>query len=251
MVAKRIIPCLDVFCGRTVKGVNFINMIDVGSPVEMARIYCDQGADELLFLDIDATKGNNIIFYKLIEEIASSINIPFTVGGGIKSIDDVSRLLDSGADKVAINSAAIYNPNIVNMVSSRYGSQVLVVAIDSKGVNGRQVVFTAGASKPSSRELLEWSIEVQNRGAGEILYTSIECDGMVNGYDIDNLKILNDRLKIPLIASGGAGSMSHFLELFSLDCANAALAASVFHKGDIKICDLKSYLIKNLIDIRL
>lgn len=251
MVAKRIIPCLDVNCGRTVKGVNFDNMIDIGSPIDLARAYSQQGADELLFLDINATKDNSNIFYKIIEEIACNINIPFTVGGGVRSVDDVARLLDSGADKVAINSAAIYNPNLVNKVSSRFGNQILVIAIDTKKLDDRQVVFSAGASKSCEKELLEWSIEVQDRGAGEILYTSIDCDGMVNGYDLENLKILNDRLRIPLIASGGAGSMDHFLELFRLDCSSAALAASVFHKEVIKIKELKSYLFKNSIDIRL
>jgi cyclase len=251
MVAKRIIPCLDVHEGKTVKGVNFVNLQEVGNPVELGRYYSQQGADELVYLDISATNEGRGIFRKLVKEVALTLNIPFTVGGGIKSLEDASAMLESGADKVSLNSSAIGNPAIIDQISKAYGSQFVVVAIDASFVNGKWRIFTNGGKRESQRELFEWAKEAMERGAGEILFTSMDKDGTKSGFEYDTLKKLNQVLGIPLIASGGAGTVEHFTELFKDECADAALAASVFHRKEIMIGNLKQYLRNNGINVRL
>jgi cyclase len=251
MLTKRIIPCLDIKAGRTVKGVNFVDLRDAGDPVELAAAYAKQGADELVFLDISATNEKRKTFAELVKKIASRINIPFTVGGGIASIDDVSPLLEAGADKVSINSSAVKNPNFIDELSKAFGSQFIVLAIDARKSDNQWTVHTHGGSKQTDKKLFSWAKEGQERGAGEILFTSMDHDGTKNGFAIDPLKKLNDLLSIPVIASGGAGTSLHFAEAFTLGKADAALAASVFHFGEISIPELKSYLKSHHVPTRL
>ncbi|HMM12514.1 MAG TPA: imidazole glycerol phosphate synthase subunit HisF [Bacteroidales bacterium] len=251
MLAKRIIPCLDVKDGRTVKGVNFVQLTDAGDPVELAQTYSGQGADELLFLDITASHEKRKTLVDLVDRVARVVNIPFTVGGGVADVDDAYALLQAGADKVSINSAALKNPELITSLAERFGSQCIVLAIDAKmDQNGRWEVYLHGGRIPSGRDLFEWALEGQERGAGEILFTSMNHDGTRNGFANEALALLNSRLSIPLIASGGAGRMRHFYDAFVLGGADAALAASVFHFGRINIPELKKYLRKCSISIR-
>lgn len=243
MLAKRIIPCLDVKNGQTVKGVNFENLRVAGDPVEMGKFYSMEGADELVYLDITASHEGRRTFTNLVKRVAERLSIPFTVGGGINTIQDIENLLNAGADKASINSAAIRNPNLVNEIARNFGSQMCVVAIDAKlQPDGRWLCYVNGGRIPTDKELLPWALEVQERGAGEILFTSMDHDGVQKGYANEALHVLSQHLNIPLIASGGAGQMSHFRDAFTLGGADAALAASVFHFGDIRISDLKQYL---------
>jgi cyclase len=242
MLKKRIIPCLDIRDGRTVKGVNFVDISDAGDPVSLAKAYAKQGADELVFLDITATVEGRRTFARLVERIAMEIDIPFTVGGGINTTEDVSLLLRAGADKVSINTAAVLNPNLINELAAAFGSQCVVVAIDTNFINGEWIVYTHGGRKPTEIKTLEWAREVEKRGAGEILLTSMVHDGTRNGFAIDLTKAAGETVNIPVIASGGAGSATHFKEVFDQANADAALAASVFHFGDIPIRELKDFL---------
>ncbi|PDH50298.1 MAG: imidazole glycerol phosphate synthase subunit HisF [Cryomorphaceae bacterium MED-G14] len=251
MVAKRIIPCLDIDNNRTVKGINFLNLIDAGDPVELAKLYSNQGADELVFLDITATKDKRKTLSNLALKISKNINIPFTVGGGISSIDDVSSMLFSGADKISINTQAYRTPDLINKVSSRYGSQCVVVAIDAKYINGSWYVYLVGGREKTNTKLIDWAVEVQERGAGEILFTSMNNDGTKNGFANEILSNLSEKLTIPIIASGGAGKVQDFVDVFKIGNADAALAASVFHFKEIEIKNLKEELIKNNIKVRL
>ena len=251
MVAKRIIPCLDIDNNRTVKGVNFLNLIDAGDPVELAKIYSNEGADELVFLDITATKDKRKTLSKLAKKISKNINIPFTVGGGIKSLDDVSSLLRNGADKISINTQAVKTPNLVNEISLKFGNQCVVVAIDAKFVNDSWFVYLVGGREKTKIKLIDWALEVQDRGAGEILFTSMNNDGTKSGFALDILQKLSDRLTIPVIASGGAGTIQDFTDVFKIGKADAALAASVFHFKEIEIKNLKENLVKNNIKVRL
>jgi cyclase len=251
MLAKRIIPCLDIKEGRTVKGTNFIDLRDAGDPVELGRIYSEQGADELVFLDITATSDKRKTLVSLVEKIAREINIPFTVGGGISRVDDVKALLRAGADKVSVNSAAVYRPDLINELSSRFGNQCIVLAIDANLVDGKWKVFTHGGRKETEKELFSWAREGQERGAGEILFTAMTRDGTKEGFEIGASKTLAETLRIPVIASGGAGNMQHFSDVFLQARVDAALAASVFHYGEIKIKDLKFKLKKDGIAIRI
>lgn len=252
MVAKRIIPCLDVKDGRTVKGVNFKSLTDVGDAVELGQFYARSGADELVYLDISATSEGRNTFTRLVERIADGINIPFTVGGGISSIDDASRLLDAGADKVSINSAAIRNPQLIGEIASRYGSQFVVVAIDARqGDDGVWRATTHGGTQPTDRQLFEWAKEAEDRGAGEILFTSMNHDGTRSGYPCDTFARLTDTLHIPVIASGGAGSADDIAAVLTEGRADAALAASIFHYREITIEDLKRRLHGQGIEVRL
>ena len=250
MLTKRIIPCLDIKDGRTVKGVNFINIRDAGDPVELGAAYAEQGADELVFLDISATDEGRKTFASLVKDIARHINIPFTVGGGISSVADVAPLLEAGADKVSVNSAAVRNPGLLDELSKAFGAQCIVLAIDARKIDNQLIVHTHGGKKPTERKLFSWAKEGQERGAGEILFTSMDHDGTKSGFSIDALAKLNALLEIPVIASGGAGNMGHFIDAFVLGKADAALAASIFHFGEIKIRDLKSFLKSNSINIR-
>ncbi len=250
MLTKRIIPCLDIKDGRTVKGVNFLELRDAGDPVALGEMYAQQGADELVFLDISATNEKRKTFVKLVREIAAHVNIPFTVGGGISSIEDVAPLLEAGADKVSINSAAVSNPQFIDDLAKAFGSQFVVLAIDARKVNNQWTVHTHGGSRPTDKKLFTWAKEGQSRGAGEILFTSMNHDGTKSGFAVDPLEKLNQLLQIPVIASGGAGNMNHFLEAFVIGKADAALAATLFHFGEIKIPDLKSYLSNHHLPIR-
>lgn len=251
MLTKRIIPCLDIKDGRTVKGINFINIRDAGDPVELGAAYAEQGADELVFLDISATNEQRKTFAHLVKEIARHINIPFTVGGGISSIADVAPLLDAGADKVSVNSSAVKSPKLIDDLSRAFGSQCIVLAIDARKIDNQWIVHTHGGKKPTEKKLFTWAKEGQERGAGEILFTSMDHDGTKNGFAIDPLQKLNQLLSIPVIASGGAGNMGHFIDAFVLGKADAALAASIFHFGEIKIPALKSFLQNKNINVRL
>lgn len=250
MLTKRIIPCLDIKDGRTVKGVNFIDIRDAGDPVELAAAYAAQGADELVFLDISATNEKRKTFASLVKEIATHVNIPFTVGGGITSVADVAPLLEAGADKVSINSAAVKNPDLIDELAKAFGSQFVVLAIDARKVGNQWTVHTHGGTKLTDKKLFSWAKEGQSRGAGEILFTSMDHDGTKQGFAIDPLAKLHELLSIPVIASGGAGSMQHFLEAFILGKADAALAASLFHFGELTISDLKKYLQTNGVPVR-
>ena len=251
MLAKRIIPCLDIKNGRTVKGVNFVNLIDAGDPVELAKQYALAGADELVFLDISATLENRKTTHDMVLRVAEHVNIPFTVGGGISSVADVDALLKCGADKVSINSSAIKRPELINELSNKFGSQCIVVAIDAKQVNGEWFVHLAGGTIPTKLNLIDWAKEVEQRGAGEILFTSMNNDGTKNGFANEALSKLSETLNIPIIASGGAGTTEHFVDTFIAGKADAALAASVFHFGEIAISDLKKELKHNNIEVRL
>ena len=240
MVAKRIIPCLDVKEGRTVKGINFTGLQDVGDPVELGEYYSKCGADELVYLDISATSEGRGTFTRLVEKISERINIPFTVGGGISSLDDASRLLDAGADKISINSAAIANPALIDAIAGKYGNQFVVVAIDARQYpDSRWLATTHGGSRPSDKELFSWAYEAQERGAGEILFTSMDHDGTKKGYPCSTFAELSGRINIPIIASGGAGKLSDFATVFEQTDATAALAASLFHFGELTIPQVK------------
>jgi cyclase len=251
MLAKRIIPCLDIKNGITVKGTNFVNLREAGDPVALGKAYSDQGADELVYLDITASFEGRKTFTDLVKRVASNLSIPFTVGGGINEIADVERLLGAGADKVSINSSAIKNPNLINEIAHNFGAQVCVVAIDAKKqLDGTWLCYLNGGRVKTDKELFAWAKEAADRGAGEILFTSMDHDGVKEGYANDALAHLADTLSIPVIASGGAGNMEHFKDVFSVGRADAALAASVFHFGEIKISELKSYLCANGITVR-
>ena len=251
MLTKRIIPCLDIKNGRTVKGVNFVNLIDAGDPVVLAKQYAEIGADELVFLDISATLEGRKTMLEMVLKVAAQVNIPFTVGGGISSVEDVDALLHCGADKVSINSSAIKNPALINELAQKFGSQCVVVAIDAKQINNKWMVHLAGGTIPTQLELFEWATEVENRGAGEILFTSMDHDGTKAGFANEALAKLSTLVNIPIIASGGAGSVQHFIDTFIKGKSDAALAASVFHFGEIKITDLKKELRNNNIEVRL
>jgi cyclase len=251
MLTKRIIPCLDIKNGRTVKGVNFVDLKDAGDPVELAKKYAETGADELVFLDISATEERRKTLVDLVRNVAKTINIPFTVGGGISSVEDVSILLKNGADKVSINSSAVKNPNLINELAQEFGSQCLVVAIDAKEIDGEWIVHLVGGKVPTELNLFNWAIEVEKRGAGEILFTSMNNDGTKNGFANEALATLSTLVNIPIIASGGAGSMQHFADTFIEGKADAALAASVFHFQEIEIPELKEFLKDQNITIRL
>jgi cyclase len=250
MLKKRIIPCLDIKEGRTVKGVNFVNIKDAGDPVELARSYAGQGADEIVFLDITATIENRRALAGLVERIATEINIPFTVGGGINDLDDVSALIKAGADKVSINSAAVRNPSLITRIAGQFGSQCVVVAIDTLSTGSGWNVFVDGGRTATSLDAVDWAVKAEKMGAGEILLTSMNTDGTKSGFSIGITGEISDKVNIPVIASGGAGNMEHFREVFARTGCSAALAASIFHYGDINIRELKEYLKKEGIDIR-
>ena len=251
MLTKRIIPCLDIKDGRTVKGVNFVNLRDAGDPVELAKQYALKGADELVFLDISATLEGRKTMIDMVLKVAEHVNIPFTVGGGISSLEDVDVLLKSGADKVSINSSAVKRPELVNELANKFGSQCVVVAIDAKQINSEWIVHLAGGSIPTELNLFDWAKEVESRGAGEILFTSMNNDGTKAGFANEALAKLSETLNIPIIASGGAGTVQHFVDTFKEGKSDAALAASVFHFGEIAIQDLKEALRENNIEVRL
>ena len=251
MLAKRIIPCLDVKNGKTVKGVNFENFRDAGDPVELGRRYSDEGADELVFLDITASLEGRDTFVNVVRRVAENLNSPFTVGGGINKMSDVNVMLNAGADKISINSSALRNPGLIDEISSHYGNQVCVVAIDAKcEADGHWHCYVKGGSERTDRELFEWAHEAQERGAGEILFTSMNHDGVKTGFACEALRELHDSLSIPIIASGGCGAMEHFVDVFDNGKADAALAASVFHFNEISIKELKHYLKANNINVR-
>jgi cyclase len=251
MLTKRIIPCLDIKNGRTVKGVNFVNLIDAGDPVVLAKQYAALGADELVFLDISATLEGRKTMLEMVLKVAEQVNIPFTVGGGISSVADVTALLNSGADKISINSSAIKRPELINELSDKFGSQCVVVAIDAKQIDGQWKVHLAGGTVPTALNLFEWAKEVEKRGAGEILFTSMNNDGTKAGFANEALAKLSASLNIPIIASGGAGNVQHFIDSFVIGKSDAALAASVFHFGEIAIMDLKTQLSENKIPVRI
>lgn len=251
MLTKRIIPCLDIKNGRTVKGVNFVDLRDAGDPVELAAIYAQNGADELVFLDISATEEKRKTLAELVMRVAQKINIPFTVGGGISSVEDVDLLLNAGADKVSINSSAVKNPQLINELAAKFGSQCIVVAIDAKQIDGEWIVHLVGGKVPTNIKLFDWAKEVEQRGAGEILFTSMDHDGTKNGFANEALAKLGTLVNIPIIASGGAGNMQHFVDAFLDGKADAALAASVFHFKEIDIMDLKNKLKASGIDVRI
>lgn len=251
MLTKRIIPCLDIKNGRTVKGVNFVNLRDAGDPVELAKMYAENGADELVFLDISATEERRKTLLDLVLKVAEQVNIPFTVGGGISSVEDVSMLLKCGVDKVSINSSAVKNPQLINDLAGKFGSQCITVAIDAKRINGRWIVHLVGGKVPTQLNLFDWAKEVTERGAGEILFTSMENDGTKNGFANEALAKLSTLVNIPIIASGGAGTIQHFTDAFIKGKADAALAASVFHFKEIEIHALKKALQNKNIPVRI
>ena len=251
MVCKRIIPCLDIKNGRTVKGINFEGLRDAGDPVDLAKYYSEQGADELVFLDITATQENRKTMVDMVVKIASEINIPFTVGGGITSVEDASALLKAGADKISINSSAVRNPQLINDLSNQFGNQCVVLAVDAKIVGDEWIVFLSGGKIQTDLKLFDWVIQAVELGAGEILFTSMNHDGTKQGFAVEALDKLADLVSVPLIASGGCGTKEHFLEVFDSGKIDAALAASVFHFGEIKIPRLKNYLNENKVNVRL
>lgn len=250
MLTKRIIPCLDVKDGRTVKGVNFVFLRDAGDPVELAQRYAQEGADELVFLDISASEEKRKTLAQLVRHVAQAIDIPFTVGGGISSVEDVGVLLDNGADKVSINSAAVRRPELISELAQRFGTQCIVVAIDAKQIEDEWVVHLVGGKVPTERRLFEWATEAVVRGAGELLFTSMDHDGTKQGFANAALKKLSETVSVPVIASGGAGEMTHFVDTFVQGNADAALAASVFHFKEIGIPELKTYLDQHQIPVR-
>ncbi len=250
-LAKRIIPCLDVKDGQTVKGTNFVNLRQAGDPVELGKVYSRQGADELVYLDITASHEGRKTFTRMVQRVAAEINIPFTVGGGVNELTDVDRLLSAGADKVSINSAALRNPGLIDEIARHFGSQVCVVAIDARETEQGWQCYLNGGRVATDRNLFDWAREVSERGAGEILFTSMNHDGVKTGYANDALRRLADTLTIPVIASGGAGSKEHFRDTFLYGRSDAALAASVFHFGEIGIPELKSYLRQEGISVRI
>lgn len=251
MLTKRIIPCLDIKNGRTVKGINFLDLRDAGDPVELAEIYAREGADELVFLDISATEEKRKTLAELVRRVAEKVDIPFTVGGGIASVEDVGILLHNGADKVSVNSSAVKDPELIDRLAGRFGSQCVVVAVDAKKVNGEWLVHLVGGKVPTEIRLYDWIKEVEQRGAGEILFTSMDHDGTKNGFANDTLAEISGMVNIPVIASGGAGNMQHFADAFTVGKADAALAASVFHFKEMEIGDLKRFLKKQEIAVRL
>ena len=251
MLTKRIIPCLDVKDGRTVKGINFGNLRDAGDPVELASRYADEGADELVFLDISATLEGRKTLLEVVRQVAQKVNIPFTVGGGISSLSDVSALLGAGADKVSINSAAVIRPDLINELAANFGSQCIMVAIDARNDGGVSCVHTRGGTQSTTLKTLQWAQEVTQRGAGEILLTSMDKDGTKTGFDVALTQQVSQNVTVPVIASGGGGQNEHFLDIFANGYADAALAASIFHFKEIEINDLKKYLSMNNISIRL
>ena len=242
MLTKRIIPCLDIKDGRTVKGVNFINLRDAGDPVELAQRYADEGADELVFLDISASEEKRKTLAKLVRKIAKAIDIPFTVGGGIHVVEDVGILLDNGADKVSVNSAAVRRPELISEIANRFGTQCVVVAIDAKQIAGEWIVHLVGGKIPTDKKLFAWAQEAVERGAGELLFTSMDHDGTNEGFANQALRKLSKRVTVPVIASGGAGTIQHFVDTFTDGNADAALAASVFHFKEVGIQNLKNHL---------
>ena len=250
MLTKRIIPCLDIKNGRTVKGVNFVDLRDAGDPVELADRYSKEGADELVFLDITATKERRKTLVEMVEKVARKVNIPFTVGGGISSIEDVNMLLHAGADKVSINSSAVKDPQLINDLSSKFGSQCIVLAVDAKLINGEWKVFLVGGRVETDLNLFDWVKEAVKRGAGEILFTSMNNDGTKNGFANDALSRISEEVNVPVIASGGAGTIQHFADTFIEGKSDAALAASVFHFKEIEISSLKNELEKQGIKVR-
>ena len=250
MLAKRIIPCLDVRDGKTVKGINFINIREVGDPVELGAVYAEQGADELVFLDITASHEGRKTFVQLVKRIALNLNIPFTVGGGIGELSDIESLLAAGADKVSINTAALKSPGLIDQMAKNFGSQFVVVAIDAREENGKWTAYINGGRVPAGRELYSWAKEAEGRGAGEILFTSMNHDGTRDGFACDAIAQLSGSLSIPVIASGGAGSMEHFAEVFTRGKADAGLAASIFHYREITVPQLKLYLSQRNIPVR-
>jgi len=251
MLTKRIIPCLDVKDGRTVKGINFVNLRDAGDAVELGEFYAQQGADELVYLDITATVEKRKTLIELVTRVAERINIPYTVGGGIGSVADVDALLNAGADKISINSSAVRKPQLITDLANEFGSQCIVVAIDAKCVDGKWIVYLNGGRIPTEFELYAWAHEAQDRGAGEILFTSMDHDGTKNGFANDALAKISEELHIPIIASGGAGSMEHYLDVFTKGKADAGLAASIFHFKEIEIPVLKKYLADNGVAMRM
>lgn len=250
MLKKRIIACLDIRNGRTVKGINFVDIIDAGDPVELAKLYVKQGVDELVFLDITATIEKRKTLVSLVEKIAAEINIPFTVGGGINSIEDVSAIIKAGADKVSINSSAVRRPELITEIASQFGNQCVVVAIDTRRHKTDDVVYVNGGRTPTDFPTIWWAKEAEKRGAGEILLTSMNHDGCKDGFATDITMRVSEAVNIPVIASGGAGKMEHFKEVFQHTKASAGLAASIFHFGEIPIPELKEYLIKKKIEVR-
>lgn len=253
MLSKRIIPCLDVKDGRVVKGVNFVNLIDAGDPVKVAKAYSDLGADEVVFLDITASSDKRNIILDVVERTASEVFIPLTVGGGVRSVEDIRNILNAGADKISMNSAAIKNPSLINEGAERFGNQCIVVAIDAKRKQDGSgfEVYINGGRTPMGIDAVEWAIEAEKRGAGEILLTSMDCDGTKAGYDLQLTRAISEAVGIPVIASGGAGNKQHFLEAFEEGKADAALAASLFHFKELEINDLKAYLKAQGIPVRL
>lgn len=251
MLAKRIIPCLDIKDGKTVKGVNFVNFREAGDPVILGQAYSEQGADELVYLDITASHEGRKTFVELVKKIAAHINIPFTVGGGIHELSDVDRLLCAGADKVSVNSSALKNPGLIEEIAKNFGSQVCVIAIDANFEDGIWTCYLNGGRVPAGKELFSWAYEAQERGAGEVLFTSMTHDGVRTGYALDALNLLHEKLSIPVIASGGAGKAEHFKDAFLIGKADAALAAGIFHFGETNISDLKRYLQKEHITVRI
>lgn len=250
MLKKRIIPCLDIKDGTTVKGINFVDLINAGDPIELAKKYEDEGADELVFLDITATIEERKTFVELVKKISEVLSIPFTVGGGISSVEDVRKLLNAGADKISINSSAVKNPNLIKELADEFGSQCVVVAIDTKFIGGKDIVHIKGGREATEIETLEWVKKIEELGAGEILLTSMDGDGTKNGFDIRITKKVTEIANIPVIASGGAGNEKDFVDVFHETKATAALAASIFHFGEIPIPQLKEYLKKQNINIR-
>ena len=251
MLTKRIIPCLDIKDGRTVKGVNFVNLRDAGDPVELARQYAKQNADELVFLDISATEQKRKTLADLVRKVAQAIDIPFTVGGGISSVEDVAILLQNGADKVSINSAAVKRPELINELTVQFGSQCIVVAMDAKQIDKQWKVHLVGGKIPTEIDLFDWAKEVADRGAGEILFTSMDHDGTKAGFANEALARISEEVNIPIIASGGAGNTKHFIDTFTKGKADAALAASIFHFGEIAVPDLKQELKQQQITVRI
>lgn len=250
MLKKRIIPCLDIKNGRTVKGVNFLELRDAGDPVELACRYEKEGADELVFLDISATDERRATLLPLVERIAHEVSIPFTVGGGITSVSDVSKILQAGADKVTINSAAVKRPELISELAREFGSQCVVVSLDSKKTKGDNHIFIHGGKEPTALKTIDWAKEVVNRGAGEVLLTSMDRDGTKSGFDLPLTAATCEKVSVPVIASGGAGTQTHFLEVFEKTKATGGLAASIFHFGEIPIPELKAYLKTHKIPIR-
>mgnify|MGYP001813099084 FL=1 len=251
MVTKRIIPCLDIKDGRTVKGVNFVELRDAGDPVELAQRYSEEGADELVFLDITATKEKRKTLVDLVEKVARKVSIPFTVGGGISSVEDVNMLLRAGADKVSINSSAVKSPALIEELANKFGRQCIVLAVDAKLIDGQWKVHLVGGRVATEIDLFEWVEEAVRLGAGEILFTSMDHDGTKNGFANETLSALSERVNVPIIASGGAGNVQHFADTFTAGKADAAMAASVFHYGEIEIGDLKEELKEQGINMRI